>query len=153
MMDFSFYKELLNGAKIIDINRTCDMVYFDFISEKGEKFYLHAQCFIRIYDHDNLIICSQDMLRRSVKLKKWQRFNWAKTGKTLFDDTVSENKEKMCSSKIIFAEINEKKDVALNLENNIRLELFTQITTSDDPLYSEDYRFLCDNETIDHFVV
>lgn len=153
MMDFSFYKELLNGAKIIDINRTCDMVYFDLISANGEKFYLHAQCFIRIYDHENLIICTQDMLRKSANLKKWQRFNWAKTGKTLFDDTVSENKKRICSSKIIHIEINERKDVTLDLENNVRIELFVQITTSDDPLYSEDYRFLCEDENIDHFVV
>lgn len=153
MNDFSFYKGLLKGTRVNDINRTCDMVYFDFISENGQKFYLHAQCFIRIYDRDDLIICSQDMFRRSAKLKKWQRFNWAKTGRTLFDDTVSEYKEKLCSVRITSAEINDRKDVTLRLENDICIELLTQITTSDDPVYSENYRFLCEDEEVDHFVI
>ena len=93
------------------------------------------------------------MFRRSAKLKKWQRFNWAKTGRTLFDDTVSEYKEKLCSVRITSAEINDRKDVMLRLENDICIELLTQITTSDDPVYSENYRFLCEDEEVDHFVI
>lgn len=150
-MKEDFFANLI-GSKIVDVNRTCDLVMFTFELANGRKIFFHIQCFIRIFDANKLIVCTQDMLRRSVTLKTRQKFDWAKTGGTLYDDTISEYKEKLFSTCVKSFSFHNQ-DLIIFFANDMRLEILIHITESDDPRYSENYRVFDEDEDKGHFVV
>jgi len=136
-------------SQLTRFTRLNDLVMFTFLRTNGEKVYIHASCFIRIYKSDSIVICTQDMLRRSEKLTKKQKFDWTKVGGTLFDDTVDENRDEIFSARVISAEFCGK-DLKIYFNNNMRIEILEHITTSDDPDYSENYRIFDDNKDKEH---
>lgn len=151
MENFLFTNNLIN-SKIVNIKRACDLVMITFESTNGKKIFFHIQCFIRIFDVDKLVICTQDMLRRSVTLKKRQKFDWTRIGGTLYDDTIAEYKEKLFSTYVKNFSFHNQ-DVIILFNNDIRMEVLIHITESDDPMYSENYRIFDEDETKDHYIV
>ena len=136
---------MMAGSKIVDIHRVCDLVIFKFKLTNEKYLFFHIQCFIRIFDGEKLVICTQDMFHRSSNLKKWKKFDWSKTGNTLFDDTLTEYKGKLLSSfveEVLF----KNKDVRIVFENKMIMEILAHITEAEDPRFSENYRVFDEDE-------
>ena len=144
--------KIMVGSQIIDIARILDLVLITFKLNNNKSMYFHIQCFIRIFDDNNLVICTQDLLRRSSTLGKNKKFDWAKTGNTLFDDTLAEYKEKLLSTYVKDISF-QNKDIRINFENGMLMEVFVHITESDDPKFSENYRIFDDDESKEHYIV
>jgi len=142
----TYYINLLNEAKIIEIKRILDLICFTFETTNNKKIYIHSQCFLRIFDRNNsLVICTQNLLDPSRIFKK-KKFDWAKVGTTLFDDAVNDYQEQIFSAKIVSVSFNYN-DLEIEFSNLMRMNILITSTVYDDNRYSENYRIF---DTDDH---
>lgn len=150
-----YYEEIMLDAKIIKINRICDLICFTFLLPTGEKIHLHVTCYIRIYDCNGLLsVCSSNLSNRSQTFhKKWyKKYDWSQVGATVFDDALKESIKDLFSAKVLkFMFVND--DIKIILDNHMHIDVLNNVTKYDDENYYENYRLFSDDDEKEHFVM
>ena len=137
---------LLHG-EVHEIKRTCDLVMFEFIFPGKDSVCLHIQRSFRVLDGDKLLISYDDMYEPSEKFKK-KKFQYDIPGDTLFDDAVKQHRQKLLGAKVSKVYCSGK-DLFLELDNNIRIEVLEDTVQTGVELY----RIFEDNDEFRHFIV
>ena len=133
------FNDLMREARVISISRKCELIRFTFQRKNGEKFFLHAQCFVRIYDADeNVVICTEKLHCKSPHCNK-EPFDCYEIGSTVFDDSLKEHKRQLYETTVLYVQV-KRKDLKIVFSNGMRMEVWRITTTYDAPEYTEDYR-------------
>jgi len=137
------FSEEFAGARITNIKRVCDLVCFTFDLKNKKQFFLHIQCFLRIFNSNGeLVICTQNLLDPSPTFEG-EDFDWSKIGTTIFDDAIKAFQNKIFDTKVLFFKFNFN-DIEITFENEMRMNVLQTSTIYDDGDYSENYRFIND---------
>jgi len=142
--------EFLIKSKINSIVRICDLIKINF--EVGKKeICLHVQkALFRVIESENLLISSYDMgiPSKNFKEKLFKRFKWDISGNTLYDDEIKNNENKLLGA-VVKNIISNGKDLVLQLENGLRIEVIADTLKPD----YEIYRIFELNNLESHYVV
>lgn len=150
-----YYELKLINAKIVEINRICNLIRIVFLSTNDELVHLHITCFIRMYDSNGeLFLSSTNTLIKSPNHKKkwYKKYDWTVVGATRFDDELEEYKQQLMSATVKKLEFINN-DIIIILSNNIQIDIKTNITKSMYDDYSENYRIFIKNKAENDFNV
>jgi hypothetical protein len=138
------YKNLI-GYKIVGVSRTLDLIMLTFEDNRGMKFYLHIQCFFRMFRNKQLILSSWDLYRPHPE-KSEVKFLWTEPGSSLFDFCLDHSRQGiygLCVKDVV----QKKRDLLISLSDYSNIEILIDTTSTD-----EQYRIF-DDSNANHFVV
>jgi hypothetical protein len=138
------YKKM-EGKKIVNVSRTLDLIMLSFGDDKGKNFYLHIQCFFRIFRNNQLILSSWDLYRPNPQ-KSENKFIWTDPGSSLFDYCLDHSREEIFGL-IVEDIVQRKRDLLIRLSNHTIIEVLIDTTSTD-----EQYRIF-DDSSEKHFVI
>ena len=138
-MNSETLNELLAGAEVSALKRTCDLIMFSLSCADGKILCLHATCFVRMSLPDGVTIaCSCDLYERGKNNKKG-RFRWDQPMATLFDESIVQEEHRILHQKIKQVRF-ERNRLELYLENGILIEFVPDSVSSEYDPYKENYR-------------
>ena len=105
------YLQMIVGKRLDALNLACEMMMFSF-----EKFALHAQCFTRI-------ICKNDILATSLDFQSWDGEKEGNNDEWYF---VEKYRDIIVGGVVTSVNVNLLHDVAITLDNDIRIELIVK---------------------------
>ena len=126
--------EKLVGGKISKICRVCDMISIEIVFERVEPIYIHVQSFLRILDHQKIIVCSEDIYRCSEKHHA-QDFCWDIPGQSVFDEVLKEYIDILSSASILNAYMEPPGDLIICCSGDVCIQILINSVT-----YEEKYR-------------
>ncbi len=97
------------GKQLDALNMTCEMMMFSF-----EKYELHAQCLTRI-------ICDNDILVTTLDYQSWDGETEENNDEWYF---IEQNRAKIVGGMVTSVNVAALNDVAIVLDNGIKIELF-----------------------------
>ncbi|MDD3865074.1 MAG: hypothetical protein PHC32_01930 [Candidatus Izemoplasmatales bacterium] len=109
------------------------------------KFYLHIQCFFRMFRNKQLILSSWDLYRPHPE-KSEVKFLWTEPGSSLFDFCLDHSRQGiygLCVKDVV----QKKRDLLISLSDYSNIEILIDTTSTD-----EQYRIF-DDSNANHFVV
>lgn len=105
------YLQIIVGKRLDALNLACEMMMFHF-----EKFALHAQCFTRI-------ICKNDILASSLDFQCWDGEKECNNDEWYF---IEKYRDKIVGGVVTSVNVNPLHDIAITLDNDIRIELIVK---------------------------
>ena len=147
------FENSLYGARIIELNRICELVRFVFEVPDGRVFNLHVLCFLRVFDSDGtLAFCTQNMRDRSptYRKKRFKKYDWTVVGATVFDDAIADYRNKLFSTIVSDVEFIGN-DIKIKFNSGMWIDVLVTTTKYDDKHYVEDYRFFENNKIKEHY--
>ena len=151
----SNFDQLLRGAQITKIFRILDLICIKFILQDERKLSIHAQCLVRIFDsEDVMVVCSQNLYQRSPDFKKglFKRFNWHKLGTTMYDYSLNDYQDELLNTKVSSARFVDK-DIKIGFANGMRMDILIITTKYEDPRYTENYIIFSEDKNEGHYSV
>lgn len=144
-------KELI-GSRIVNISRACNLVMFAFLTKQKKDINIHAQCLLRLFDKNDLILTSESLYYPGKKYKKklFKKFDWTMPESNVFDDII-DNYRNDISLGVVKEIIRDNKDIKIILDNGFKLEILELVNKIEESDYKENYRiFETDQE---HYVM
>ncbi len=134
--------KMLCGAKIKEIKRTCNLIMLVIVKDENEINF-HSTCFLRIYNSEKILLCSDDLYKRGSKAK--EDFEWDIPDSSLFDDCIEVNGEYFIGISISDINISYDKFI-IELVNGVIIEAIPDTVDYDD--YTEAYRLFTRTEDL-----
>lgn len=150
-----YYEEILVNAKVIEMNRICDLIRIVFLTTTGITIHLHATCFVRMFDSNGaLCLSTSNLLLKSVNYKKkwYKKYDWSQVGATCFDDELEENKSQVLSTTVCSFKF-EHDDIKILFANQMRIDVKVAVTKHSQDDYHENYRLFRKNSTEKYLVI